>query len=311
MEKTIRSFYLIKINYYSSKAFFKILKSNKIKIYFYNKVSEYDFIIKIQPRDLKKIKNLFSSTEIISSSGIIKSFELINKNKIFCLMLVISICFYFFINTRIFKIEIRGVNSSINAKITQSLNKFNIKKYEKKPSINDLKQIENILKMELLNDVDLISLNSKGNYIFVSYSKKGENAIVKEKNGKLYAKKDGIIKFFDIESGKILKEINDYVKKGDLLVDDTLYYKDKPIKIGTYGKVYAYTFNEITISLISTGLEKSEIYQILLNKARNQIISTFDEKSYIDKEIITSYINQNGVCTMKIVYTIVENIAIF
>ena len=74
----------------------------------------------------------------------------------------------------------------------------------------------------------------------------GDIVEIEQKHGKMYAKKEGIIKSFDIESGKIVKEINDYVKVGDLLVDDTILYKDKAIVVGTLGRVMAYTFNNIT-----------------------------------------------------------------
>ena len=49
--------------------------------------------------------------------------------------------------------------------------------------------------------------------------------------GKYYAKKDGMIKYTDIECGNYLFSSNQYVKQGELLIDDYLYINDKSICI--------------------------------------------------------------------------------
>lgn len=306
----IKSLYYLELTYYSPSEFLNFCHENYIILQDFS-LKGYKYYFWVDKKSYKKIKKNFKEVKLIKSKGLHTIFQHIKINFITILLLIFSFVFYLFLNTRVFMIEINGSNRNINQLISNRISSLDIKRFSQMPTNNELKELEILLKMELINYVDLLTINSQGTYIYINYQKKGDEVIIEEKKGKMYAKKSGIIKSFDIESGKIMKEINDYVNKGDLIVDDTLYYKDKEIKVGTIGKVWAYTFNKISLSIISKGMEESEVYQILLSKARYNISKNFQIGEYIDKEIILSYINQNGVADMVIHYTLVENICSF
>lgn len=307
----IRSRYIISICYYSKEELLNFISENSIEIFMFNVVDDYHFEFEISKKNYHKLSKHFSDIKIEKIYGFESIVNSILKNKITAISIVISLLFYMFLNTRIYSINIQGTNDYINNYIASRFDEFLLKKYQKMPNIDEIKKIEEILKMDLCDKVDLISITSKGTYIFVNYVKKGDEIILEQKHGKMYAKKDGIIKSINIESGKVMIDVNDYVKNGDLLVDDTLYYKDKPIVVGTLGRVMAYTYGRINVSCISTNMEKAEIYQLLLSKARYEISKSFDIYSYIEKEIVLSYVNQNNIATMDIHYTLVENIIKF
>lgn len=309
--KIFNSLVLCSLKYYSKELFLQSCYHNQIEIEDFIEVDKYTYRFKTSYSNYKKLSKYYTGIEIIKKYGFLSLVELIKTNKLLSVLLIICLCFYLYLNKHIYQIEINGVSNQINSYIREKLKEFEIDKYQYMPQNSDLKEIENILKMDLMDSVDLLSITSKGTYIFVNYTKKGDLIELEKKNGKIYAKKDGIIKSFQIDSGKILCDVNDYVKKGDLLVDDYLYYKDKPIYVGTKGEIYAYTFNKISLSCVSKGLEKSEIYHLLLTKARYEVSKSFDANSYIDKELIVSYINQNDVANMTIHYTLVENIVSF
>lgn len=306
----IRTIYSCKVTYYSLEKFLEYCKNNEISISNLE-VDNYTFYFNVTKKNYVKLKLFVNEIIIIKKYGLEKIYEITKLNKISIMLLVFSFCLYAGLNNRIYQITINGTNILLNDMIRQRIDELNISRYQLMPNNKELKELEKILKMEFIDYIDVISVNSKGTYIFINYAKKGEEVEIIEKHGKMYAKKDAIIKSFDIESGKIVKEINDYVKKGELIVDDTLYYNDKPIIVGTAGTVFGYTFNKISLSCISTGLEKSEIYQILLSKARYEITKNFQLGEYIEKEIILSYINQNEIANMTIHYTLVENIISF
>lgn len=304
----IKSYYLCQVTYYSKEVFIASCYHHKLKIYNFKIIDQYNYQFLISKKDYKKLKEFYLDLKILKKYGFEQAISVVLKNKFILVCLVLSMILYSFLNTRIFSVHINGTSHQINSYISERLKQLDIYQFQSMPTNNELKEIENILKMELLDRIDLISINSKGTHVFVNYEKKGEIVDIEKKHGKMYAKKDGIIKSFNIESGKIVKEVNDYVNKGDLLVDDTIYYKDKEIKVGTLGQVMAYTFETMAISCVSTNLEKAEIYHILLTKARYEISKKIDRYSYIDKELIMSYINQNNVANMTIHYTLVENI---
>lgn len=307
----IRTYYRCQVTYYSKEVFIASCFHHGIDIYDFVIHDHYNFEFIISKKDYKKLKNYYLELKIVKKYGFESFLNFAWINKFTFALLILSISLYSFLGTRIYSVKINGTSDSINDYISKRLDELDIGRLSKMPSSDELKQVEDILKMELLEQLELISINSKGTYIFVNYEKKGDIVEIEQKHGKMYAKKEGIIKSFDIESGKIVKEINDYVNVGDLLVDDTILYKDKAIVVGTLGRVMAYTFNNITVSCSSKGLEKAEVYQLLLSKARYEVSKNFDRYSYIDKEIIMSYINQNDVANMTIHYTLVENIAKF
>ncbi len=307
----IRTYYLSKVTFYSPEVFLSSCRYHNITIYNFQVLDQYNYQFLILKKDYKKLKNYYLDMKILKIYGFEYLKNIILSNKFTSFLIIISFLLYFFLNTRIYRIAINGTSDKINEIISNRIEELGIKQFNKMPSNSSLKEIEEILKMDLISYVDLISVNSKGTYIFINYEKKGEEIVIEKKNGKMYAKKDGIIKSFDIESGKIVKEINDYVKKGDLLVDDTLTFNDKEIIVGTLGKVFAYTFNKVKVSCSSLGVEKSELYQMLLSKARYELTKNLDPGSYIDKEVIMAFSDVNDIATMIIHYTLVENIVTF
>ena len=308
---TFETYYIVSVRYYSETALLKMMYDFNIMIFDFKKLNYYQFSFKISKKNYKKLKFHVSDIKVDKVLGFERMLSLLLINKVMVLSLICSLIIYIFFNFRIYDIKVNGTNEKLNSYIIEKLKELGVSKFQLIPNNDSLKEIEDILSMDLSNEIDLLSINSKGTYIFVNYERKGGKIILEEKKGKMYAKKDAIIKSFDIESGKIIKDINEYVKEGDLLVDDTIKYKDKSIIVGTKGRVMGYTFNRINLSCESQNMEESEIYQKLLMKGRYEILKNLDEFAYIEKEIILSYVNQNGYANMLVHYTLVENIVKF
>ena len=127
--------------------------------------------------------------------------------------------------------------------------------------------------------------------------------------------KDGMIVRFEVTSGvKMVKEF-DYVKKGDLLVSDTLITSSEESKyIGAYGSVYAYTWYNVESSYAvknNKKIDELEIYNLLLEDNRAKIdkeLTGNDE--FLVKEQILSFKNDNNKYRLKIHYTLLEDITL-
>ena len=92
------------------------------------------------------------------------------------------------------------------------------------------------------------------------YKKRRKVNLEEQKGNNIYASKDGVIKKFDISSGVKNVKVNQFVKKGDLLVSDTIVNnKEENIDIGTKGSVYASTYYFLDVS-VNRNIEEMERY---------------------------------------------------
>ncbi len=81
----------------------------------------------------------------------------------------------------------------------------------------------------------------------------------------LIAQKDGVIASFDLQHGEKQVQVNDVVKKGDVLVSNILVDSmNNPEEIYVKGRVFAYTWEDFTVSMNDNGMvEGIQFYQLL------------------------------------------------
>ena len=162
----------------------------------------------------------------------------------------------------------------------------------------------------MIEKIEFFEIKRKGSLISVRYQKRRKSIALPNKTGKLYANKDGVVKMFDIKSGvKKVKE-NEYVRKGDLLVDDILETSNgNNVNIGTLGSVFAHTFYFINVSVKNDG-DEANVFSLLLYLAKLEISKELSYGEKIIREQILSYNLDEEVSTMKIYYVLLEDITI-
>lgn len=287
------------------------LKELNVKIYKLNKVSENEYTFYASIYALKRIQSVFLDVNIIKQTGYLSIFLSLFKYKTTIICLIISMFFYLSISNRIWIINIKGDTNNLLTFINDELKNNNIYIGAKKISTDELSKIQNKILYKNFNTIEYLSISMEGSKIDVSFKKKRDETIIEGLKGNLYAAKDGLIKSFDLISGEKVVQINDYVKKGDLLVQDVLINDyNEQIYIGTKGKVYAYTWYYITInSPITSNLEESEVFANLLFDAKNQISLNFTDNEYIYSENVLQFNMDSDSVYMKMHFTCVEDIA--
>ena len=120
-----------------------------------------------------------------------------------------------------------------------------------------------------------------------------------------------MIKSFDLLSGEKVVDINDYVKKDDLLVKDILTTDyNEEVYIGTYGSVYAYTWYYVTLeSKVSSNISHADLFANSMLMAKNQISKDFNDNEYIYEENVLQFNVKDNNMFLKIHFTCVEDIA--
>ena len=223
--------------------FIKKLKTNKIeilKIKYKNKNEADIIILKKDYKKLKKIKSIYDITEI-DVYGLLKIKKNLIKNK--HLIIITFICFIYFLiltNTT-FNIEIIHSNKDIRNLLKKELNKNGIKKYSLKKSYKEISKIKEKILNKYPDKIEWLEIESSGTkYTIRVEERKIPNKDENKTPRNIVAKKPGVIKKVIAEKGDIVKDMDDYVEKGDLIINGELIFNNKVTgKVRAEGHVYA------------------------------------------------------------------------
>ena len=286
----INSYVKIRIKAKNPNFFLKRYVINKI-IYSKLKIKNNYIYIKILYEDyikFNKVYNLYD-IKVIKYYGPIKYKVFIKNNYLYLISLLISLVFLFLISNICFEINVIHNKKDIRILIKNELEKYNIKKFYFIPDFDKRKKVvEDILK------------NNKDKLEWMEIEKKGSKLIIKVSERKInpkeetdaprdvIAKKNGIIKKIEASSGVMLKKVNDYVSKGDILITGNII-KDETVKgqVPAKGSVFAETWYKIDVT---EPLYKNKI--TYSNKIKRKIgVKIFNKNSNNINDISCKNIN--------------------
>ncbi len=288
--------------------FIKRLKNNKIEILNISYVNKNEINIKIYKKDYDSILKLKTIYEIntIDYNGLIKIKNKILNNKFMIILIVISFSILYLITNTIFSIDVITNDSKMKQILKEELEELGIKKYKFKKDYNTLQNIKSEILTKYRDKLDWIEIESIGTKYIVRYEPRIESdEKINTPSRHIVAKKDCVIKSIDVSSGQIVKNINSYVKKGDIIVSGYVDLNGN-IKdtVSANGTILGETWYKVTITYpykyyesYETG-NKKEIYAInLLNKS----IELFNLKKYKTKNIEEKIILKNNLLPIKLV----------
>ena len=277
--------------------FIKKLNNNKIEILSlkYKSKDEADIIIyKKDYSKLLKIKSIYEITEL-EIFGLIKIKKNLKLSK--HIIIITFICFLIFLmfTNVVFKVEVIHSNKDIRDLLLKELDREGIKKYTFKKTYKEIENIKEKILNKYPNDIEWLEIEENGTKYTVRVEDR--EIIKKEEDNNprnIVAAKDGVLKKVIAESGDIVKDMNDYVKKGDLIINGDLIFNEKVKgRVKAKGKVYAevwyvtkteYPF--IKKEEKETGKVK-EVYAIkFLNHTLELALNKFKNKNIKEKEII-------------------------
>lgn len=270
--------YKLKIVGKDSKRFVKDLIYKGISLYDIETYNKYSYIVvdKDGFNDIKKIKTSYKII-IVNEYGFIKYKSIFNKYKIFIICLLISFVLLKILSCICFDIRVEHSKNRIRELIMNDLEEFGIKKYHFKVSYNKKEEIkEKILKKET-NSIEWLEIDSIG----TKYIVKVEERIKRKRQKKLQkqniiAKKNSMVTYIYAEHGEVKKKINDYVKKGDVLISGIIMNKDTPkTKVRADGKVLGEVWYKVRVEL-----PKEYKYERKTGKKTNKLEIKFLNKSF-------------------------------
>lgn len=281
--------------------FLKRLNLNKIEIWEikYSKENELEILIKAQ--DYKKVKKLKTIYDIviIDTKGILKIKQTIKKNQIFFGTVLIGLIFLIICSNLIFKIEIIHTNKEIRNILLEELKDQGIKKYHFKKSYDQIQVIKKQIIENHKEKIEWLEIENIGTKYLIRVE---ERKIIKEPEGienrHIVASKSAIIKKIEAQQGEIVKNINDYVKQGDIVISGEIKLYDQVKKvIPAIGKIYGEVWYEtkVTYPLVRKREKllshKKKVFVLTIGQTKWEILNF---KPFKEKRIIkeTKYKNQ-------------------
>lgn len=281
----------IRVNNDSYK-FFNFLIYNKV--YYENlsiKNNKYELIVYYE--DLDKFRRY--EIEIIRYYGINGIINFIKYNVYVLIGLFCGLCVLLLLTNTIFSVQINTNDNDLLNKINKSLISNGITKYKKKRSFNEIKKIKDKILNENKDNIEWIEIIEDGcNYVIeVTKRVKGSEVLNDNYPSNIVASKDGLIMYISLINGVKVKDINDYVKKGEVIITGDIYKGDKLVnRVNAKGIVYAEVWYTTTVMIpftyteyVSTGKVINRYYIKMFDKEMT-ILGKYDSDNVMSEKTV-------------------------
>lgn len=284
------------------------LYNNKIEILkcIYKNKEEMDIIIyESDLKKLEKIKTIYN-IERLNTYGLIKIKTRINTNKYIIISIVLGYFFLKVLSNIIFDVEVIYNDEGTRNFIREELRQYGIKEKTFKKSYNKIQNIKEDILNKYKDKIEWLEIESIG----TKYIVRLELRILPEKkeidqNQNVIAKKDARIIEIKATSGQILKEVNNYVKKGDVVISGNIY-DNETIKttVPADGVVYGEVWYDVSVTYPFAYAEEKELQtkkDVYVLKILNKNIELFNFKPYKNKKIEEKILLKNNLIPIQFI----------
>lgn len=301
----------------------------KIK-YYENKV---EFETSVQ-NYIKLKKYLVSYTfRINKNMGMYEVLSKIKKNKVFLINLLLAFLFLFLFSNTIVSVKVIHSKKYIREIVENSLEEYGVTRLSWKKSYKELSEIKEKILKAYPKNLEWLEIEKKGMTYVVRVEERIITEIKEEKDAcHIIATKNGVITNVKFNKGQEIKQIGDYVNKGDILISGEIKFNEETKNIVcASGEVLAETWYTTEVKLPlnyaqekETGKKRynfswnnSKIFRSRLKNyktTKKELFSFFGNKIYLltEKErIISQKVLKNTVnnSTMYVeIFTSVEEI---
>ena len=279
------------------KRFIKRLKSNNIDLLNIKYLKYNSINIVIYQKDYDKVLKLKTTYEInqLDTYGIIKIKRIMNVYKYALIFIALGIFLIIFLSNIIFNVEVIHNDKELREFLLNELEKYGLKKYKFKVSFQEIQKIKNSILEEYHDKIEWLEIEERGtSYIVRLESRVIPNQEVNYDKQNVVAKKSAIIKKIVAENGEVVKNINSYVNKGDVIISGNIYLNEE-IKdiVKAEGKIYGEVWYNINVSYpyIYSEIKELDNFQDvyvlkILNKSLELTLNKFDDKRVEEEKIL-------------------------
>ena len=223
------------------------IKFQKIK---YQNKSCLLYVDKENYDKLKKYLEIYDIT-LERVEGLEKYLFLLKKNIIFIISVILGLVFLYLLSNMIFDIKIMTDKKDLVKILNNELEYYGISKYHFVKSFKEKEEIKNKILNDYKDKFEWLEIDRVGSRYYIRVleriiNKKEDNEVFQN----VVAKKNAVIMEIRSSSGQIIKKINDYVNKGDVIISGNITKKDE-IKnvVKAEGIVYGETWYNVKVEL--------------------------------------------------------------
>lgn len=264
--------------------------------------------IRIYKEDYQKVLELKTIYEVslLETHGFIKIKKMLQYHKILLFFMGIGFLILLLLSRIIAKVEVVHTNHEVRTLLTEELEKEGIAKNHLRKSYFKIQNIKKNILEKHKDKIEWLEIVNIGTKYVVRVEMR---ELPKEKKEKelqdVIAKKSAIIKKIENKKGITVKNVNDYVEKGDVVISgNVLLNEELKDVIGAEGKIYGevwykvkvtypYTYNEESL----TG-KQNTVYTI---KFLNKRWELFNKEPYLYKEIESETLLKNNLLPISFV----------
>jgi len=297
--------------------FIKRLHNEKIEMLDIKYINYKEVNIKIYEKDyelIEKIKTIYE-IEIIELYGLLKIKQKLKENIIVILSIIIGCIIIYFLSNTIFKVEVIHSDYNLRNLLYEELKNNEIEKYKFKKSYDEIQKIKEKILNQYKDKIEWIEIEEKGTKYIVRLEERVINNTKEDETPRnIVAKKDAIIISINGTSGEIIKNKNDYVKKGDIIISGEIkLYEEVKKRVKANGEVYGEVWYKASVEYPlnyyeknKTGKEKNVFTITFLNKKYR----LFDFNKYKNEEIKENIIVKNDIIPFKLSFDKVKELNI-
>lgn len=239
----------IKITGKNPNYFLNELIKRNINIYNLSK-SNNSLIIIVSYKDYLKILEIKTTYKIkvLRKYGVLRIKELIKRYFYYILFFIIGIIINIILSNMIFEVEIIHPSKEIVNLVKNDLKELGIEKYRFKKNIKSIKEKILLKEKEKIEWLEIESIGTK--YIIRVEERKinSKEEVCNPRN--IVSKKEAIILEIKSSSGEIIKKINDYVSKDEVIISGIIHNKDDIVSYRcANGIVYGETWYKVKLSI--------------------------------------------------------------
>lgn len=254
-------------------------------------------LFKISYDDYKKIKAIKTTYEIniIKTSGKKKFYDDFFKYKTTVISFIISVFFVILLSNFVFFIDIETSNNNLKNIIRKELNYNDITLFSIKKSYSSLNNIKTNIRNNHKDNIEWIEIENDGVVTKVKVIERIKRDITSDNEYKdIVAEKDGFIRKIYSNKGQLLKNIDDYVRKGEVIISGNIFRNDEVIdKVHASGKVYAEVWYVVKVNgdIKYQTLEEDKGYFKLTLKTNGKEFDIFKFRKDVDSTKINKLFN--------------------
>ena len=262
-----------------------------------------------------KYKKLFNIL-LVDTKGVNKYKYLLKKYFLFFISIIVGIVGVYLLSNVIFDVKIMTNKEDLYKLLSNELEYYGISKYNLVKSFEEKEEIKKKILEEHKDKIEWLEFDRKGSVYYINVL---ERIINKEDDSSDYrhlvSKKNAIILEIKAEDGEIVKKINDYVNKGDIIVSGKIM-KGEEVKnyVKAKGNVYGETWYNVSVELpinyyekIYTGKEKKRLTINYFDKH----IKLFNFSNYQNEERSDKVLFQSKILPFSITYSTFKEINLF